>query len=170
MGTDFESWPPSPCLCTQSPIALLSRWKASRCGSGSTSGCTTMTLLSKVKRERAATLVEYAIVAPLLFLLLFAIIEFGIIVFSYDTISNAAREGARYGAVNPSDSAGIEAAARNLTTGLDQAALQINSTAGGQTVRVEVFYPVNLITSMIIQALGGNPTLDLRATATMYVE
>ena len=129
-----------------------------------------MTPQSKPGRESGATLVEYALVAPLLFLLLFAIIEFGIIVLSYNTISNAAREGARYGAVNPSDSAGIEAAARNLTTGLDQAALQINSTAGGQTVRVEVFYPVNLITSMIIQALGGNPTLDLRATATMYVE
>jgi hypothetical protein len=109
-------------------------------------------------------------IAPLLFLLLFGIIEFSILIFSYNTIANAAREGARYGIVHPGDASGIESAARGLTTGLDQAALQITSTASGKTIRVEIVYPVDLITGLIVEAVGGDPTVDLHAAATMHIE
>ncbi|MHC4402875.1 MAG: TadE/TadG family type IV pilus assembly protein [Planctomycetota bacterium] len=46
-------------------------------------------------RRRGATLVEFALVAPLLFLLIFAIIEFGRFVMAQQILTNAAREGAR---------------------------------------------------------------------------
>lgn len=49
------------------------------------------------RRERGATLVEFAVVAPLLFLLLFGIIEFGRVVATFNAVNTAAREGARYG-------------------------------------------------------------------------
>ena len=123
-----------------------------------------------LRRENGQALVEYALILPVLLLLLLGIIEFGVVVFSYDTIANAAREGARYGAVRPGDPGGIEAAARRLTSGLDQARLQVNSTTAGSGVRVEVIYPVKLITGAIIEAVGGNPTLELRAVATMQIE
>ena len=123
-----------------------------------------------LRREKGAALVEYALIAPLLFLLLFGIIEFSILVFSYNTIANAAREGARYGIIHPGDAGGIESAARGLTTGLDQAALQVSSTASGKTIRVEIVYPVDLITGLIVEAVGGDPTVDLHAAATMHIE
>lgn len=48
------------------------------------------------KKEEGATLVEFAVVAPLLFLLLFGVIEFGRVVSAYTTVWTSAREGARY--------------------------------------------------------------------------
>ena len=113
---------------------------------------------------------EFALILPVLLLLLFAIIEFGIVIFSHSTIANAAREGARYGIVHPGDAGGIEAAARGLATSLDQDRLQINSTTGGSTVRVEIVYPIDLITGIIIEVAGGDPTIELRAVATMQIE
>ncbi len=41
-------------------------------------------------------MVEFAIVAPLLFVLLFGIIEFGVMLYDQAVITNASREGARY--------------------------------------------------------------------------
>ena len=120
--------------------------------------------------EQAQALVEYALVLPILLLFLFGIMEFGVIVFSRNTIDNAAREGARYGMLHPDDAGGIEAAARNLTTGLDGANLQVSSTATANTVRVEVDYSINLLTGLIIDVMGGNPTLELQAVATMQIE
>ncbi len=43
--------------------------------------------------ERGQALVEAALTFPLLFLLFIGIIEFSLVIFSYNTISNAAREG-----------------------------------------------------------------------------
>jgi Flp pilus assembly protein TadG len=50
--------------------------------------------------QKGATLVEFALIASLLFLLLFAIIEFGIYLFNKQVITNASREGARFGIVS----------------------------------------------------------------------
>lgn len=50
------------------------------------------------RRERGASLVEAAIVFPLLFLAIFAIVEFGMAFKDWLTVSHGAREGARAGA------------------------------------------------------------------------
>lgn len=49
-------------------------------------------------------LVEFALVAPVFFLLLFGIIEGGRFILYYETLSNATREGARYAIVHGSNS------------------------------------------------------------------
>ena len=49
-------------------------------------------------------LVEFALVAPVFFLILFAIIEGGRFMVYYETLSNAPREGARFAIVNGSNS------------------------------------------------------------------
>ena len=46
--------------------------------------------------ETGATLVEYAFVAPFLFLLLFGIVEFAVLTTSFTSVWTSAREGARY--------------------------------------------------------------------------
>lgn len=48
------------------------------------------------RTEGGATLVEYALVAPFLFLLLFGIIEFAVLTTSFTGVWTSAREGARY--------------------------------------------------------------------------
>ena len=64
--------------------------------------------------SQGQALVEFALVAILLFLLLFGIIDFSRLFFAYATMSNGVREGARYGIVHHGDDAGIEQQARAM--------------------------------------------------------
>lgn len=49
----------------------------------------------QTRAERGASLVEFAIIAPLLLILLFGIIDTSRAIFAYTTVWSAAREGAR---------------------------------------------------------------------------
>jgi Flp pilus assembly protein TadG len=51
-------------------------------------------------RSRGQALVEFAFVFPIFFLLFIAMIDLGLAVFSYNSLTNAAREGARLAIVN----------------------------------------------------------------------
>lgn len=55
--------------------------------------------MTTIKSEKGATLIEFVLVLPLLLLLTFAIIEFGILLFDKAVVTNASREGARAGIV-----------------------------------------------------------------------
>lgn len=54
--------------------------------------------LPQSKKEIAQTMVEFAIVFPIILLITYGIIEFGRMVFIYAAVTGSAREGARYGA------------------------------------------------------------------------
>jgi Flp pilus assembly protein TadG len=56
-------------------------------------------------RHRGQALAEFAIVAPLFFLLIFAVIQFGITFSGQIGLTNAVRETARYGATVPTATA-----------------------------------------------------------------
>ena len=47
------------------------------------------------KSEKGVSAVEFALIAPLLFVITFGIIEFGILLFDKAVVTNASREGAR---------------------------------------------------------------------------
>jgi hypothetical protein len=51
--------------------------------------------MSAWRRQRSQSLVEFAIVAPLLLLLLFGVVDFGRIIYTYVTLNQAVNEGAR---------------------------------------------------------------------------
>jgi Flp pilus assembly protein TadG len=132
---------------------------------------------------RGQDLIEFALILPLLLLLLTGIMEFALAVMAYNTVANAAREGARYGIVRvntPADCAAqagaIEEAARRLTVGLDQDRLDFavscprSPTTGRLQVQVEAEYVHQFITAPLIMALGGDGTLPMYTVSTMYVE
>jgi Flp pilus assembly protein TadG len=52
-----------------------------------------------LKRQNGSAAVEFAIILPILIVLLFGIVEFGLIFYNKAVITNASREGARYGIV-----------------------------------------------------------------------
>lgn len=58
------------------------------------------------RRTQGQALVEFALVAPVFFLILFAIVEAGRFMFYYETLNNATREGARYAIVNGANTLG----------------------------------------------------------------
>ena len=53
----------------------------------------------QLRHEHGAAVVEFALIAVLLFTIIFAIIEFGILLFDKHVLTNASREGARAGVV-----------------------------------------------------------------------
>lgn len=61
------------------------------------------------KLALAAVTVELAVVSPVMFAMLFGIIEFGWLFTVRHTMVNAAREGARVGAIQGTDASDVEA-------------------------------------------------------------
>lgn len=72
---------------------------------------------SGIRGNRGATMVEFALVLPLLIVILIAVIDFGFMVYDKAMVTNAAREAARAGIVlrNPRmTKAEVEAVASNF--------------------------------------------------------
>ena len=127
------------------------------------------TLTSSIrKQQRGDGLVEFALVLPVLLLLLFGILDGGRAVYSYHVVANSAREGARYASVATRTPAEVRSRILSYAVALDPARLTVLlSYPTATTVRVEVRYDFFLYTPVVAQAMGGN-TLVLRSTATMY--
>jgi Flp pilus assembly protein TadG len=88
------------------------------------------------QRSRGQSLVEFALAFPLFILLLAGMIDFGIGLYSYMTLVNATREGARLGATNCSVLACTEAVqsrVRAASSGLNPSPVDVICTkaAGG---------------------------------------
>ena len=60
---------------------------------------TRVSINKKSRDQKGATTLEFAIVSILFILLVFGIIDFGLLFYNQQVITNAAREGARYGIV-----------------------------------------------------------------------
>lgn len=75
-------------------------------------------LAGRPDRRRGATVVEMAFVAPIFFLLVFAMIEFSRMVMVQQALTNAAREGARKGALSTTQTqSDVDTAIRNHLAG-----------------------------------------------------
>jgi len=70
---------------------------------------------SRLRRagRRGATLVEFAVVAPVFFLVVIGMIEFGRAMMVAALLANAAQQGARAGALNGAQSADVTSAVSN---------------------------------------------------------
>ena len=114
---------------------------------------------------------EFALVLPLLALLLFGVIQFGIAFHQYVTLTDAVRAGARQGAVgrhvsNPA--ALVEDRVRDSASDLDQSELAVtvsSSWTQGSDVSVTATYPYNISLLGIVVKSG-----NLTSTTTERVE
>jgi Flp pilus assembly protein TadG len=103
-----------------------------------------------ITREQGQTMTEFAIVLPILVVLLFGIIQFGIAFNNYVTITDAARAGARKAAVSrqASDPAGAcTDEVRSSAVDLDQTQLIVSCSSAwtpGSDVTVDVQYPYSI--------------------------
>jgi len=106
------------------------------------------------RRERGAAAVEFALVMPLLLILILGIAEFGRAYNIQTTLSAAAREGARVMALQSSQSearqAAIAAANPAVTLSAGQISVSPSTCLGGgatATATVIVTYPMPFITN-----------------------
>ena len=102
--------------------------------------------------ESGQTLVEFAALLPVLCLLLFAIIQFGVVFHDYITVTDASRVGARKAAVSRhagDTGAAAEAAALNAATSLDDDLVTASCDSDdwdmpGEDVSCTVTYPYSI--------------------------
>jgi len=142
------------------------------------------------ERPRAAALVEMALCAPILLMVLSGVIEFGFMIWASMQISDAAREGARWGAKGRDDATVISicnkyAPARSIraltvavkvtdATGnvLSDSSTGVNSPPGnrlpGARISVTVSCGVQWLTPL--QAWAGGTTYGLSALKIYRVE
>jgi Flp pilus assembly protein TadG len=127
----------------------------------------------EIRDERAQAMTELAIVLPILCLLLFGIIQFGILYNNYVTLTDAARAGARKAAVSRHTSPSTEGCktARASASTLTPSKLTCSvSTTGpldrpGGDVTVTLTYPYS-ISLLGIAVKAGN----LQAKTTERIE
>jgi Flp pilus assembly protein TadG len=135
---------------------------------------------SDSSRGHGQALVEFALVLPVMMLVLLVAIDFGRLFFSYVQITNAAREGAAYGISAPDDNAGINAVAQQetnvqsqsqgsagtltvTTTCAPEACATAKTSATRNVVTVTASQPFSFLTPVIGSVFG---TMTLRSSAS----
>lgn len=102
------------------------------------------------KRTRGQALAEFALVAPIFFLILFSIIDFGRYVYYVQILNNASREGARYAIVHGANSFQSSGPAAPGFTSSDPSAANVKAVAkqnaigvvgSASTLRIFADYP-----------------------------
>ena len=73
-----------------------------------------MKILNHRKNERGTTIAEFAMVALLFFTLIFAIIEFGRLIYTHNALTDATRRGARFAALHHGATANDMNAVKNF--------------------------------------------------------
>ena len=145
----------------------------------------------KYHQENGQSLVEFAISLTVIMILLAGAVEFGIALFQYVQLRDAAQEGALYGSLNPSDNVGIIAHVRaasdrpidlqndanvNICAWVPSAA-NINNgdpcvnaaenapACEGNGIQVAITYP-HYISMPFVSAFIGSSTIPIRVSVT----
>lgn len=108
-------------------------------------------------RPRGIALLEMAMVLPLLLLVVFGILSFGIALYDQSVITNASREGARRGIVSAVSKTGVAGATCATQT-------VVATAASAQAVAVCAAKRV-LTESLITFGIGTAPTVTASSTA-----
>jgi Flp pilus assembly protein TadG len=137
---------------------------------------------STIRNEDGQALTEFALVLPVMLLILFGIIQFGIIFNNYINVTAASRQGARTGAVSVSSGCSgepsvITSAAQSAATGLNTSNMTVTSNIstlcagnngsvpqGGQ-LTVTVTYPYSVSLLGLVVSSG-----NLSSSTTMRIE
>jgi len=121
---------------------------------------------SRRRGQTGQSLVEFALVLPILLLMLTGTIDLGRILFTYIALEDAAQEGAIYGAHESVPESNITARVRSSSNHAEvtgaTVAIACSVTPSPGTIAVTTSYQLPLITPVISSILGG--TVELRAT------
>jgi Flp pilus assembly protein TadG len=125
-----------------------------------------------IRDQQGQTMTEFALVLPVLALLLFAVIQFGIVFNNYITLTDATRAGARKAAVSrqdPNRDSVVVSAVRDSATDLSGAKLSVPPPSStwqpGDDVTVTASYPYSISLLGMVVKSG-----QLSSTTTERVE
>ncbi|MDF2568560.1 MAG: TadE-like protein [Sporomusa sp.] len=118
-----------------------------------------MNVTRYLKQNRGQAMVETALVLPVIVLILFAILELGLVMNQYLVLTAAAREGARTAAV--SDDAAARVAVNNSVASIGNSGLQVDiaypggKREQGKSVSVTVSKPIEVTTPVIKEIIDS---------------
>jgi Flp pilus assembly protein TadG len=113
--------------------------------------------------EKGQSLVEFAVILPILMVLLLGVLEFGWWLNGHTIITGAAREATRVAAMETE--AAAEAAANNHVTGSPITNVNVGFSYGGDDVTVTVTGDLEPLIGLLVTG-----TIQLSGEAVMYYE
>ena len=125
-----------------------------------------------LRSERGSELVEFALTSTLLMIVIFGIVNLGLVVWQYNMVANLAQEGARWASVRGAGSS-TPASASDIQTYVNTRSIGMTvtvtaswspNTSSGSTVTVQVQKPFNRFTSYVLPA-----SMTLSSTAQMII-
>jgi hypothetical protein len=132
--------------------------------------------MMKNNKQSGQSLLEFAITLPLLLLLIMGVFDLGRGIYYYSAVHNAAREGARYGAVNHCDLTGIKDQAEQMAGLGDGLVVKepqqvfVPGTDQLDYVLVSVEYNFETVTPLLGTFLGNDGSIVLSSEARQLVE
>lgn len=132
--------------------------------------------MTKEKQQAPGqALVEFALVFPILVFLLMGMFDLGRAVYAYSVLGSAAREGARYGTIDPNHPDKIQSQAFANVPGIEVSSLSmdapvckngsgdLSSCTSGNTITIAVHYAFQPITAFFA-------SIDMTGQSTMTIE
>jgi Flp pilus assembly protein TadG len=126
----------------------------------------------QIRNQQGQTMTEFALVLPVLALILFAVIQFGIVFNNYITLTDATRAGARKAAVSrqdPNRNSAVISAVRSSASDLTSTKLSVSPPSStwqsGDDVTVTASYPYSISLLGLVVKSGS-----LTSTTTERVE
>lgn len=129
--------------------------------------------------QAGQSVVEFAMMATVLLLILFGVLDLGRCFYTYIGLTNAAREAARYGALNSGAATSAQAAKEytsadggNLSGCASALAFTAPTVPAGEPYKVTVSCEFQLITPFIGNVVGANASnrFTISSTATFVKE
>lgn len=126
-----------------------------------------------LKNNKGQSMVEFAIVLPILLIILLGIMEFGILFSNQLILESASREGTRFAVLGATDGE-VVAYIADLTSNLDASRLTISISpsqvgrAKGNPLTVTLTYQYQFLYALFGDQLGT--VIQLTADATMRIE
>ena len=145
----------------------------------------------KIRDQKGQSLVEFALILPLLAMILGGLVDLGCLFYNNQVLANASREGARAGVIYELDAGGnkiipdVDAVVQNycqnrrlITFGGSSTPTTATSPANISTLNypddltVTVSFQYTFLLSAAINIFGGNlgPTMNISATTVMKAE
>jgi Flp pilus assembly protein TadG len=124
------------------------------------------------KTSRGQALLEFALIGSVFLLLIFGVMELGHAYFTYSSLTNAVREGARFAIVNPNNTSGIKnkVTTSGYLTGLTDSNVGVETPGGqpvvasGGPITVTAVFTYHPLINMII------PNVTMHSSSVMIVE
>ena len=130
-----------------------------------------MTVRARWRTDAGGALVELALVLPVLILVFVGTVDFGRVFYASQSLTNAARAGAQYGAASPAlsgDFAGMEAraVAATNTPGVTAAATRLCQCASNAGVFSPTAPAANTCTGVVTTSCPGGGHLVVTVTVS----